>query len=174
MTLQEIRQRTGYNPQAPLGLKQATRSWLGSLHQQYPIALTLTLRQVLTEETPAGVRKRSLTRVDAEKLAERFKMKLNRQVFGKRRADVQGMSLNYICVLEGMRSTKNLHLHMAIGGLPKGIKFNQMPKMVLAAKRLVQNIDEQHDLQIADSGWFEYITKETTATDTDNVLWHLS
>lgn len=174
MKLQEIRKRTGYSPQTQNNLKQATRNWLCGMYAQYPIALTLTLKQTITEQTPVGVRKRALTSHDAERLADRFKMKLNRGVFGKRRADKQGMSLKYVCVLEGVRSGKKLHLHIAIGGLPKGVKYNQLPKIVSAAKSQVQNIDEQHDIQIADSGWFEYITKEITTKDTDNILWQLS
>ena len=31
-----------------------------------------------------------------------------------------------------------------------------------------------HKVDIADSGWFEYITKEVGAKDTDNVLWTLT
>ena len=41
-------------------------------------------------------------------------------------------------------------------------------------KLLVENIDEQHKVALADSGWMQYITKECGKHDTDNVLWQLA
>jgi hypothetical protein len=46
--------------------------------------------------------------------------------------------------------------------------------MVKNAVDLVQELDTQHDVQIMDSGWIDYITKELGRRDTDNVLWHLA
>lgn len=172
MNLQQIRLRTGYNEKQVTSLKQTVRQWLGKT--QFPIALTLTLKQTITEETAFGVRKRALTRRDAEKMAERFKMKLNRELFGMRGADKQGKTLKYIFVLEGEVSKKNLHLHAAIGGFADSFDYKTLPEKVLTAKRLVKNIDTQFDLQIADCDWLDYITKEITAQNTDNVLWQLA
>jgi hypothetical protein len=39
---------------------------------------------------------------------------------------------------------------------------------------LVRELDIQHDVQIMDSGWTDYITKELGPRDSDNVLWHLA
>ena len=44
---------------------------------------------------------------------------------------------------------------------------------VSAAKQLVAEIDTQYKLDIADSGWLEYMSKEATWNDCDNVLWEL-
>ena len=60
---------------------------------------------------------------------------------------------------------------MAIGKLPAHVQLNDMPKLIQAAKSLVAELDEQHHVSLADGGWMEYISKEATARDSDNVLW---
>lgn len=174
MKLAEIRQRTAYNPKQLPTQKAATRDWLCSKANEYPIALTLTLKQKVVEDTGAGVYMRQLTKVDCERIARKFKQKLNREVFGKRAADKYGKTLNYIAVVEGERTHKHLHLHLAIGGLPSYIMFNKVDALVNEAKCFVEGVDEQHKVDIADSGWFSYITKELGSKDTDNVLWDLA
>ena len=174
MKLDEIRIRTAYNPNAKPTQKAATRTWLSGKSNQYPLALTLTLKQSVLETTVRGTYKRKLTRVDCERIAKRFMQKLNRQVFGKRNADKFGFTLNYLVVVEGERSCKNLHLHFAIGGLPNYIKFNKFDALVKIAKLQVEHIDAEHKVDICDSGWLEYITKELGTKDTDNVLWTLA
>jgi hypothetical protein len=106
-------------------------------------------------------------------VAERFIQKLNRQVFGRYAAEKGGKSLRFIPVVEGERSNKNLHLHFAIGGLPSHIRFNQFDGLVREAKQQVPQIDREHKVDVADSGWIQYITKEVGSKDTDAVLWHL-
>lgn len=174
MKIADIRKRTAYNPNLPLTQKAATRNWLCSKAGKYPIALTLTLKQKIVEDTGAGVYMRQLTKNDCEKIARKFKQKLNREVFGKRAADKYGKSLNYIAVVEGVRTHKRLHLHFAIGGLPDYLMLNKVDALVKEAKCFVEGIDEQHKVALADSGWFSYITKELGAKDTDNVLWDLA
>jgi len=174
MNIQDIRTRTAYNPLAKPTQKAATRSWLRGMSSDYPLALTLTLKQTVFEITRRGTYKRKLTRADCERIARRFQQKLNREVFGKRGADKYGLSLKYIPVVEGERSNKNLHLHFAIGDLPSHIKFNQFDQLVTNAKLNVDYIDAEHKVDITDSGWIEYITKELGAKDTDNVLWNLA
>lgn len=174
MKLQEIRNRTGYNPNALPTQKVATRIWLSGMSMDFPLALTLTLKQTIVENTVKGSYKRRITRTDCERIAKRFTQKLNREVFGKRNADKHGYTLKYLPVVEGERSSKNLHLHFAIGGLPKHIKFNQFDALVTQAKLHVENIDSQHKVDLTDSGWMEYITKEVGSKDTDNVLWNLA
>ena len=55
-------------------------------------------------------------------------------------------------VVEGERTAKQLHLHLAVGGLPKHHLPNQFPIMLKNAADLVREIDAQHDVQIMDSG----------------------
>lgn len=173
MKLQEIRARTDYNPKALPTQKAAVRAWLGGMSREFPLSLTLTLKQTIVEKNGRGTYKRKLTRDDCERIAKRFTQKLNREVFGKYAAEKGGKSLKYLPVVEGERSNKHLHLHFAVGGLPSHVRFNQFDKLVTNAKLNVEHIDVQHEVDIADSGWIEYITKEVGTKDTDNVLWTL-
>jgi len=174
MKLQEIRKKTAYNPTAKPTVKVVARDWLRSKSKDYPLALTLTLKQTLIEHTNHGTYMRKLKRLDCDIVAERFMQKLNREAFGKRGAEKYGLKLNYLAVVEGERSNKNLHLHFAVGGLPEHIKFNQFQQLVINAKSLVKEIDKEFEVNITDTGWTEYIAKELGAKDTDNVLWHLA
>jgi hypothetical protein len=77
-------------------------------------------------------------------------------------------------VVEGERSNKHLHLHFAIGGLPSHVKFNQFDTLVKQCKDYkLSTLIAQHKVDITDSGWIDYITKEVGTKDTDNVLWTL-
>jgi hypothetical protein len=174
MKLADIRIKTAYNPTALATPKAQLRTWLCGKSKDYPIAITLTLKQVVTEETVKGLRYSKISKDDCERIAKRFTQKLNREVFGKRQAEKYGKGLSYITVVEGERSNKNLHLHFAVGGFPKHIKLNQIDRLVNDAKNNVRNIDEQYKVDIADSGWMEYIIKEVSNKDTDNVLWSLA
>jgi hypothetical protein len=174
MNLAEIRQRTAYQPNAPLTQKAATRLWLAEMSKDYPLALTLTLKQTITDSCLTGARKRAIKVVDCEYIAHRFQQKLNRAVFGQRAADKYGKSLKYIPVCEGERSSKRLHLHYAIGGLPSYVSLWDFEQMVINAKIYVEHVDAEHKVDIADSGWMEYITKEVGRRDTDNVFWRLA
>jgi hypothetical protein len=174
MKLADIRKKLAYSPTALATPKAQLRAWLCGKSNDYPIAITLTLKQVITEETAKGLRYSKITKNDCERIAKRFTQKLNREVFGKRQADIHGKGLSYITVVEGERSNKHLHLHFAVGKFPKHIKFNQVNTLVNNAKNNVNNIDEQYKVDITDSGWMEYITKEVSNNDTDNVLWTLA
>jgi len=174
MNLDEIRARTAYEPHARPTLKAATRLWLCSRSNEFPIALTLTLTQTLVVITNHGTYKRKLESTDCEKIAKRFIQKLNRQVFGKRAADKYGHTLKYLTVVEGERSNKHLHLHLAVGNFPKHIKFNQVRNLIEKAKLNVEHVDFEYEVDIADSGWLEYIMKEVGTKDTYNVLCSLA
>ncbi|MBT8594366.1 hypothetical protein G6672_02600 [Polynucleobacter paneuropaeus] len=173
MKLAQIRQRTAHNPHAIATQKTATRTWLASKAAEYPIALTLTLKQTITLHTQNGTYKRAITRADCDVIAKHFINKLNVQVYGNA-AKRSNKSLKYIVVVEDGFGTKNLHLHLAIGAIPKHVKFNQIDALVKEAKTRVEEIDVQHKVNVANSGWFEYITKEVSKHNTDNVLWQLA
>lgn len=171
MKLEEIRRQLGYPQTGVQTVKSATRCWLAGMACDYPLALTLTLKQTVTEVTPVGTRRRALTEADCQRVAQRFQQKLNRVVFGKHAAERHGKTLRYIPVLEGRASGKRLHLHFAIGGLPQHIRFNRFDGLVREAKQQVSQLDTQHRVDITDSGWMEYISKETGSEHSDNVLW---
>ncbi len=173
MDLYEIRKRTAYEPNTAPTQKHAVRSWLTSLRSEYQFAVTLTLKQHIELKLEHGINYKRLERQDCDRIAIRFIQKLNREAFGKA-AERHGKTLSYLVVVEGERTAKQLHLHLAVGGLPKHYLPNQFAIMVKNAANLVREIDTQHDVQIMDSGWTDYITKELGRTDTDNVLWHLA
>ena len=173
MDIYEIRKRTAYEPNPAPTQKNAVRSWLTSLRSEYQFAVTLTLKQYVQLRLEHGVNYKRLVREDCDKIAQRFIQKLNRQAFGKA-AERHGKTHRYLVVVEGERTDKQLHLHLAVGGLPNHYLPNQFPIMVKNAADLVRELDAQHDVQIMDSGWTDYITKELGRTDTDNVLWHLA
>lgn len=163
---------------APLNpnIKQAVKAYAISIAHTHPIALTLTLKQTQRIKNAHGVFVKKLNEQDCEKIAQRFKQKLNRQVFGKRGAEKFGKSLKYFAVVEGGGTTgKQLHLHMAIGDLPAHIKFEDIDALVCSAKQMVEGIDEQHKVAVAvDAGWMDYITKEISKSNSDAVLWRLT
>lgn len=173
MKLDQIRQRTAYNVNSLPTQKQATRIWLSSKSSEYPLALTLTLKQTITQNTTFGTYKRCITHSDCERIAQRFIQKLNKEIFGNS-AKRHNKSLKYLVVIEGERTFKQLHLHMAIGDLPKHVRFNEFESHVKKVKLRVVEIDTQHKVDIADSGWMEYITKELGTKDTENILWNLA
>jgi hypothetical protein len=174
MKLHQIRQKTAYCQSALPTQKQATRTWLNGLSKQYPIALTLTVKDWIEVKNEKGTYYKCLDKDEIARIAKHFTQKLNGQIFGSS-AKRFGKGLNYLIVIEGERTLKKLHLHMAIGGLPSYVKFNQIDKLVRNAKLSVSELDEQHKVDVAgDSGWVEYLTKELGKHDTDNVLWSLA
>ena len=155
-------------------VKQATRDMLVSLYKQYPIALTLTLKQSYPVTNVYGTYIQKLDRDEVRRIARHFTHKFNQQIFGSRAAKKYKKGLNYLIVMEGERTNKNLHLHMAIGGFPCFVKWSKLDGLVTNAKKSIFEIQEQHDIDITDSGWNEYITKEVGKYDTDNVFWDLA
>lgn len=172
MKLAQIRQKTAFNQSALLTVKQEARDWLRGLHKEYPLALTLTLKQVMEVKNNNGIYYKKVDKEECRAIAKRFTHKLNQSIFGNS-AKRYGKGLKYLIVVEGERSCKNLHLHMAIGALPEHIKWNAIKDLVSYAKNKVAGIDRHFDVAISDSGWMEYLTKELGKTDTDNVLWDL-
>lgn len=173
MDLYEIRRKTAYNPNAVATQKQATRDWLRSLHTEYPIALTLTLKQSIAIKNNNGVFIQKLDIDGCRRIARHFTHKLNQQIYGTN-AKRHSLGLKYLIVVEGERTSKRLHLHMAIGNLPSHVKFNEFDGLVQNAKLKVEELDNEHKVDVVDSGWMEYLTKELGMNDTDNVLWDLA
>ena len=173
MNIERIRQKKAFQPNAVATQKQATRDFMRSLHTQYPISLTLTLKQSYPITNANGTYTQTLTRDEARRIARHFTHKLNQQVFGSS-AKRYGKSLKYLIVAEGERTYKNIHLHMAIGGLPSYVKWNELDRLVRDAKQRIREIDGQYKVDLVDSGWAEYITKEVGMTDTENVFWDLA
>jgi len=175
MKLQDIRQRLAYEPDARPTTKEATRSFFNQICTQYPVALTITFKQSLEIKNDFGMYYKKLDEDDIKRIVEHFQHKLNRQAFGSS-AKRYGKGFSYIVVVEGKISNKNLHVHMAIGNLPEYVKFNEIDDMVRNAKVSVCELDKHHKVELAwDSGWMtEYLIKELSRKNTDNVLWELA
>jgi hypothetical protein len=172
MDIYEIRKKTAYEETILPTPKSETQNWLRGMSSDFQFAVTLTMKQSILVNTERGQFVHKLQRKDCDAIALRFTQKLNRQVFGKA-AERYSKGLRYLTVVEGERSCKNLHLHMAVGDFPKNILYNHFAVHVKNAVDLVSELDEQHNVQIFDGGWTDYITKELGRKDTDNVLWQL-
>lgn len=162
------------NAVASLSQKHATRAMFVGMHRDFQLALTLTVKQTIEIKNANGVFYKRIDRDEIRRIAIHFAHKLNKQVFGVSAAKRGKKRLNYIGVIEGERTHKRLHLHIAIGGLSRHTKWNKFDELVCNAKRSVKELDEQHKLDIMDSGWLEYMSKELGTKDTDNVLWELA
>ena len=57
MKLKDIRTRTAYDPNALPTQKAAVRTWLGGKSKDFPLSLTLTLKQTIVEKTDKGTYK---------------------------------------------------------------------------------------------------------------------
>ena len=159
---------------APQSHKHALRTWLVGKHAEYQLALTLTVKQAMEVKSEAGTYYRRICKDDIKRIATHFTQKLNKQVFGVSAAKSGRSSLKYFAVIEGERSFKRLHIHMAIGGLDRHTRWNKFDELVRNAKQSVKELDIQHKLDIMDSGWLEYMSKEVETKGTDNVLWELA
>ena len=171
MDLYTIRRKTAYNDSKQATLKAETRTWLRSLHDRYSIACTLTLKQMIVENTQLGTYKRQITVNDAKNTAQHFTKVLNKLYF-KNSAKRHNKTLNFIVICEGEKSFKRIHLHLAIGGIETR-RLKEMNRHIQKAITYVQNLDRQFETKIADSGWMDYITKESGNKDTDNIFWDL-
>lgn len=175
MLLADIRQKLAYNPNAQPTQKDGARLLLGRICTEYSVALTLTFKQSLTIKNPLGVYYKKLDKDDIRRMVTHFQHKLNKEVFGSS-AKRYGKGLKYLVVIEGERTYKNLHVHMAVGGLPAYVKFNQVDTLVRNAKLSVDGLDKQHKVEISyDSEWMtKYLIKELSRNDTENILWDLA
>ena len=170
--LDEIRQRTAYEEQKRTQ-KDAVRDYLRSRQADFGFALTLTFKPSTLVVNDKGTYYRKLNKDVVADAAAKFKRRLNNIALGSA-AKRHGKSLNYFFVMEGERSSKQLHLHIALGGELKRIGMNGLVKAIEQAAALCEGTGEKIDVQIADSDWLSYMTKEVGKHDTDNVLWELA
>lgn len=170
--LDEIRQRTAYLERKATQ-KDALRDYLRSRQADFNYAVTLTFTPSSKVVNDKGVYYRQLSKDLVAEAAAKFKRRLNNIALGSA-AKRHGKSLNYFFVVEGERSYKQLHLHIALGGELKRIGFNKLKDAVEQAAALCEGMGDKIDLQIADGDWLGYMTKEVGKHDTDNVLWELA
>lgn len=192
MTLNEIRQKVGYYENAKTTLKQHTRTWLvSSLRNEFQLGITLMPKKIQIGPLPSWYNskkkyaERELSKDELKQALDRFLAKLNELVF-KNAYKRFGKKLNSIASIEGEVSYKDLHLHLAVGGKPDYMKFKELARLIVKAINLsddFQTINEsykagvddvskqyRYKIDIIDSGWMEYITKELRSNSIDNLL----
>lgn len=170
--INEIRQKLA-TKERRLSHKDAVRNYLRGRLYDFQYAVTLTFNPYIKVMTEKGAHYKVTNKEDVIASAAKFKRSLNAIALGSS-AKRYNKSLNYFFVIEGERSTKHLHLHLAVGGELRKIHRCEFMDAVKSAASLCPLMGSKHDVQIVDSGWFEYITKEIGIHDTDNVLWELA
>jgi hypothetical protein len=170
MNLYDIRKIVSDAELDKLDCRSEIRAYLNSMHNQFQVAMTITLHDVWFGKNGLMKVKHPLVAEDLPKICERLESKLNKLVWknGFVRYD---KSLNFFKVWEDGHGTKKPHLHYAVGNFPSDFKMNTLPGLVEKASGECFEIDLQHKEDICDSGWLEYITKEVGKKDTDKVLW---
>lgn len=172
MNIQEIRRRTSFVENSRVNSKLALQSWAFQLSQGFQFAVTLTIKRSFRILNDRGSHIHVLKREDCDAIASRFKLKLNREVFGKA-SERYNKSLKFLPVVEGGANGKNLHFHMAIGNYPFFLPLNRFPIMVINAIDKVYELDFEHEVKIMDSGWIDYFIKDSGQNNSDDILWNL-
>lgn len=172
MKLAQIREKVAYVEQPKNDLKSAGRIWAQGQFKG-TIALTLTLKQSFRVVTNSGTYIKRLDRDECQKIAGRFKKKLNQLVYGNA-PKRHHKSLQFLPSVEGGAGGLNLHLHMAIGDFPPHIKFNEIQNLIIKAKNKIDEINKEYMVEICDSGWSEYVVKKIGKNNTDSILWELA
>ena len=173
MKLAQIREKVAYLEQPKNDLKMAGRIW--SQHAfQGTVAVTLTLKQSFKVVTNYGTYYKRLDRDECQRIAGRFKKKLNQLVYGNAPKRHQ-KTLKFLVSVEGGAGGLNLHLHMTIGEFPAHIKLNEIEGLIFKAKNKVAEINKEYEVSICyDTGWSEYVVKNIGKTNTDSILWDLA
>jgi hypothetical protein len=136
------------------------------------IAVTLTLKQTFEVKTNREIYFQHIDKDECRRIAIRFKNKLNQAIFGNA-AKRFNKSLAYLISFERGSGGLNYHLHIAIGNLPNHIKFSEFSLIVKSIQHKVPEINKQIDVQICDSGWSEYVVKESQKTKSQSIFWDL-
>jgi len=171
MKLSEIREHLIKNQLNKPNCRDVTRQFLVGMSSQYQVALTLTLKQKWFNKNGQMRIEHYLTKEDVPKIYERFEYKLNKLVWKHKYYRHKEEGIRFLKAWEDGQGSKRIHLHAALGNFPKKFKFNTLPKLIEKAASECYEIDIEHDEQICDSGWIEYITKEVGKDNTDKILW---
>lgn len=190
MKLEEIRKKVGNSAKAKTTLKQSLRVWLASSNN-YQMSITVMPKKQFVKHLPSyynskrKVAQRQLTKAELKAAYERLMAIINEQVY-KKAYKRFGNKLDAVAAIEGERSFKNLHLHIAIGKKPSYLTYAQLKQRIEKAIRIsgdfetdntsyVEGVTDENDkyrykVDIMDSGWVDYITKEMAKDNIDNLL----
>ncbi len=190
MTLHEIREALEKKGAYNKGHNQIISNWLAhDCETKFELGLTLMPKKVLYKYVPSskGVKDnkllRKLSKSELEAASIRFVKILNRLVY-KNSYERFNKKLDVIMVIEGVKSKKDLHTHFALTK-PKEMIWNEFARRVKKALEISgdfqifdptynfhkDSADEQYryKLDIIDSDWLYYITKELEAKSVHNL-----
>lgn len=185
-TRETLKRKGAYN----VSHKRIVADWLAhSCIINFNLGLTLMPKKVPHKHVPgkSKITMRHLNKHELERAGLRFVEILNKVVY--RNAYLRhGRQLDVVMVMEGEKSYKDLHLHFALRKPDNMIwmEFARRTKLALklSSEFMVRNdsydnrYGEQYDgliqefrykLDVVDSGWLYYITKELGHRDTSNL-----
>ena len=190
MTLHEIREALEKKGAYNKGHNQIISNWLAhGCETKFELGLTLMPKKVLYKYVPGSKAVkdnkllRHLNRSELERASIRFIDILNRLVY-KQLYKRFNKKLDVVMVIEGAKSAKDLHTHFALTK-PKEIIWNEFARRVRKALEMSGDFEifnptynfhkdraeEQYryKLDIIDSDWLYYITKELEAKSVHNL-----
>ncbi len=153
-------------------MKDAVRSHLSSLPIHIQFCVTITLKQHREAFDRNGIKYvEKLTSEEAGRVAERFMVRLNERVL-KRRFKMFRESLFFVPVLESGSKSGRLHLHIAIGNIPKEISWFSMKFPIHKSLSGLDWVDDQVfiDPSPDEKAVGSYLTK-TVKKNSDMILW---
>jgi hypothetical protein len=153
-------------------IKDHVREHLSSLPVKIQFCVTITLKQHRVAYDKSGAKYiQKLTEDEAGRVAERFMIRLNERVL-KRRYKQFGESLFFVPVLEAGSKSGRLHLHIAIGNVPRDVSWFAMKHPIHKALDGLEWIDDQVfiDCRPDEQAVGSYLTK-TVKKNSDMILW---
>ena len=190
MTLHEIREALEKKGAYNIRHNQIISNWLAhGCETKFELGLTVMPKKVLYKYVPGSKAVkdnkllRHLNRSELERASIRFIDILNRLVY-KHSYKRYNNKLDVVMVIEGAKSAKDLHTHFALTK-PKEIIWNEFARRVKKALEMSGDFEifnptynfykdraeEQYryKLDIIDSDWLYYITKELEAKSVHNL-----
>lgn len=190
MNLQNIREKLTKNSAYDLNNKQIIANWLAyECDVKFQFGLTLMPKKVFYKHVPCSKKVkdnivfRHLSKIELEEAAIKFIETLNKVIY-KNAYKRFHKKLDVVMAIEGERSKKDLHTHFALTK-PGEMCVNEFAKRVRLALELsgkfeifnpnykcgIDSLDEQYryKLDIIDSDWLYYITKELDKKSVHNL-----
>ena len=148
--------------------------WLMLLQSHFTHAITLTfnpskIRRLVNRESFTNINSKSMQLELQQKAFGCFVKRLDKLLYGNSSARF-GQRLLLIPVMHGLYEGGKLHYHCAVG-VPED-RFEVLGKKVIEAWQHTPLAGHQVDFKpYRDSGWLEYINKETKYINRENIDW---
>lgn len=146
--------------------KSAWMAWFSEHSQHFTHAVTLTLKQQISYDTPTGRRYERTTPANAEKTFRFFRNRLNRAIYGNA-WERFGKQALVVPVLEG-GLIEHLHYHAAIGFPDRHLSASDVENKIRLAWNQTPLGEEMTQIDVVEiyncEGWLAYIQKKIDAT----------